>query len=231
MKLNRLCSRLVRGLWYFPKTLYLNFKVLPVKKAVKLPFVVMGHCCLRGVNSKSVKLEGPVHRFMIHFGTQKTAKRGLPVNRTTYVLIDSGGTIIFKGGATFAKGSSICASGGTIVFGDRFSCNVNCFFYCKKHIEFGTDDLLGWDIKIRDNDGHPMYDREHVRINPDADIVFGDHVWVGSYADILKGVSIADGTVIATRSLVTKSNCEENAVIAGVPAKVVKRDVFWEHDV
>lgn len=49
----------------------------------------------------------------------------------------------------------------------------------------------------------------------------GNDVWIGSRVIILGGVTIGDGVVIAAGSIVTK-NVPSYAVVAGVPAKVVK---------
>ena len=46
----------------------------------------------------------------------------------------------------------------------------------------------------------------------------------------MKGVNLADGIVIATRSLVTKSITYESTVIAGIPAKIIKNDVIWDYE-
>ena len=44
----------------------------------------------------------------------------------------------------------------------------------------------------------------------------GDNVWVGDHATVLKGVTIGDNSVVAARSVVTKS-VPENVVVAGIP--------------
>ena len=49
----------------------------------------------------------------------------------------------------------------------------------------------------------------------------GNDVWIGQQAMIMKGVTIGDGAIIAARSVVTK-DVPPYAVVAGVPAKVVK---------
>jgi serine O-acetyltransferase len=50
--------------------------------------------------------------------------------------------------------------------------------------------------------------------------VFGDRVWIGPGAVITGEVRIGSGAVIAANSLVT-SNVPENAVVIGVPARVL----------
>lgn len=56
----------------------------------------------------------------------------------------------------------------------------------------------------------------------------GNHVWIASEVKILKGVSIADGCVIALGSIVTKSFDEENILIGGFPAKKIQDNVSWK---
>jgi acetyltransferase-like isoleucine patch superfamily enzyme len=52
-------------------------------------------------------------------------------------------------------------------------------------------------------------------------IVIGEYVWIGANATILPGVEIGDNAIIAAGAVVTK-HVPENAVVAGVPAKVIK---------
>lgn len=48
----------------------------------------------------------------------------------------------------------------------------------------------------------------------------GDHVWIGTKATIAGEVTVGSGAVIGANSLVT-SNVPENAVVLGVPARVL----------
>lgn len=49
-----------------------------------------------------------------------------------------------------------------------------------------------------------------------------NHVWIGSNATILPGVTIGDWAVVAAGAVVTK-DVPELTVVGGVPAKVLKR--------
>ena len=53
-------------------------------------------------------------------------------------------------------------------------------------------------------------------------IVIDDDVWIGSGAIILDGVHIGQGSVVAAGAVVTK-DVPAHAVVAGVPARVIKR--------
>lgn len=55
-----------------------------------------------------------------------------------------------------------------------------------------------------------------------GDTVVGNDVWIGYGATIMPGVTIGDGAIIATKSVVTK-DVEPYAVVGGNPAKEIKK--------
>lgn len=55
----------------------------------------------------------------------------------------------------------------------------------------------------------------------DKDVIFEGDNWIGAGSIILKGVTIAKGSIIGAGSVVTKSTIE-NGIYAGNPAKFIK---------
>ena len=55
-----------------------------------------------------------------------------------------------------------------------------------------------------------------------GDIIVGNDVWIGYEAIIMSGVTIGDGAIIGTRSLVTK-DVPPYTVVGGIPAKTIKK--------
>ena len=53
-------------------------------------------------------------------------------------------------------------------------------------------------------------------------IKIGDNVWIGSNATILQGVTIRNGAIIGANAVVTK-DVPENTIVAGVPARVIRK--------
>jgi acetyltransferase-like isoleucine patch superfamily enzyme len=53
------------------------------------------------------------------------------------------------------------------------------------------------------------------------DVVVGSNVWVGYGACILRGVRVGDNSIIGSNSVVTR-DVPANAVVGGVPAKVIR---------
>ena len=52
-------------------------------------------------------------------------------------------------------------------------------------------------------------------------VKIGSRVWIGAHATILSGVTVGNNAVIAAGAVVTK-DVPDNAVVAGVPAKIIK---------
>jgi len=67
------------------------------------------------------------------------------------------------------------------------------------------------------------------------DVNIGHNVWVGYGACILRGVSVGDNSIVGTNSVVTR-DVPANAVVAGVPARVIRMreaptDLHWPEPV
>lgn len=94
----------------------------------------------------------------------------------------------------------------------------------------GDDCMLSWNLDIRASDAHVIFDNDTGKIsnrqkNP---LTIGNHCWIGLAARITKNAIIPNNTIVATAAVVSKQFTEENTIIAGNPAKVVKRGVSWD---
>ena len=94
-------------------------------------------------------------------------------------------------------------------------------------IQIGKNCLFSSQIVFRTGDSHTILSADGKRINFAQDIMIADHVWLGHRVLINKGVRIEKDSVVGTGSVVTKQFAESNVVIAGVPAKIVKKDTNW----
>lgn len=95
-------------------------------------------------------------------------------------------------------------------------------------VSIGDDSQLSWGIDIWCTDAHTITNLEGEPINFARSIEIGKHVWVGKDAKIGKNVRILDNSIVGWGSIVTKEFNEPNVIIAGIPAKIVKRGINWD---
>lgn len=98
--------------------------------------------------------------------------------------------------------------------------------YARKKIIIGNNTLIGGNTKIIDNDFHPVdpeirlkTPNENMKIRP---IEIGENVFVGCNCLILKGSKIGNNSVIGAGSVLS-GEIPANSIVAGNPAKVIKR--------
>lgn len=95
-------------------------------------------------------------------------------------------------------------------------------------VEIGKGCMLSSGITFRATDGHAIFDVSTGELlNKSKPISIGDNCWIGSEAVIMKGSVIPNNVIVGSRSLVAKVFHEENVVLAGVPAKIIRRNCGW----
>lgn len=183
--------------------------------------------------SKNVKfgeLEGSVEVEEFSTGSVRFGfggSEGVIEKKYSYFSISDGGKVIFGKNCGISLGNSLRVDGGTLIIGRNFSTNKNCFISCTEMIKIGDDVTFGWDVNLRDSDGHKVYDGELLPNSKKVSI--GNHVWVCSFSHILKGVNIGNDSIVAYKSLVTREFLEDHLLIGGSPAKIIKHNVDWEY--
>lgn len=106
----------------------------------------------------------------------------------------------------------------------------NVYILCQEkcNVKIGKWCMFSREIEVRTTDAHSLIDKATgVRLNNPASIEIGDHVWVSLGCVISKGVVLPNDTIVGAKSFVNGKFIEESTVIAGLPAKVVKRGVTW----
>lgn len=132
-------------------------------------------------------------------------------------------------------------STGKIIIGDNTFIGGS-MFVCVNEILIGNDVMISWGCTIVDNnahsldsqeravdmrDAHRALDEGRIGIYKDWTIVknspieIKDKVWIGFNSIIMKGVTIGEGAIVASGSVVTKS-VPAYAVVGGNPARIIK---------
>lgn len=114
--------------------------------------------------------------------------------------------------------------GEGIVIGDNVGISPNCFLGVRGKIEIGDDTIFGPYVSLH-SENHNYQDMDSpIRLQGTSrsGITIGKNCWIGAKATILDGVTVGDGVVVAAGAVVTK-DVPDNVVVAGVPARVVKK--------
>ena len=117
--------------------------------------------------------------------------------------------------ADFGKGEGIS-------IGDNSGLGVNC--QVRGPLEIGDNVMMGPDVRIMTAKHNttrtdiPMCKQGHF---PKQKVTIGDDVWIGASVIIMPGITIGNGSIIGAGAVITK-NVPEYAVVAGVPAKIIK---------
>ncbi len=110
--------------------------------------------------------------------------------------------------------------GKNIAIGKDVFINSGCHFQDQGGITIGDGSLIGHNVVLAtiNHDLDPAMNRK----NHYAPIHIGAHVWIGSNATVLPGVTIGDWAVVAAGAVVTR-DVQAKTVVGGVPARPIKK--------
>ena len=98
---------------------------------------------------------------------------------------------------------------------------IGCYLDGRNGIIIGKNTWIGPRVSLISmnhcKSDYPSYEGS---CNP---IIIGDNCWLATNVVILAGVKLEDHTVVAAGAVVTRSFEESDIMLAGVPAKIVKR--------
>ncbi len=88
------------------------------------------------------------------------------------------------------------------------------------HIYIGSGTYIAANVGII-TANHDLNDLS--KAAPGKDVKIGDNCWIGMNSVVLPGVTLGERTIVGAGSIVTKSFPEGNCVIAGNPAKEIRK--------
>ena len=125
--------------------------------------------------------------------------------------------------AWIGHGSKIRVHEGEVSIGAKTVIGQDCTISAYQHISIGRECILADRVMMIDFDHGVVEVERPIRLQGiyKRDVHVGHNVWMGYGACVLRGVRIGDNSIVGTSAVVTRS-APENAVLAGVPARVIR---------
>jgi len=131
-------------------------------------------------------------------------------------------------------GTKIRCHEGVVSIGAKTVLGQECTISAYQHVSIGRECVVADRVMLIDFDHGAVEVERPIRLQGiyKRDVRVGNNVWIGYGACILRGVTIGDNAIIGTSAVVTR-DVPPNAVVAGVPAKVIRmreppRAMRWE---
>ena len=189
--------------------------------------VIFGNDCVISSNNKQcIRIIGDNNIIIV--------ENGAKINMSLFTI--RGNNCVIKIGSNFSCvyteffiGDSNCS----IVFGKDNSVHgrdgkiVNIELYEETSVLIGNDCMFSNEIEIRPSDAHSIVDLNCNRLNNGENIVVGNHVWICMRTMLLKGTKVSNNSIIGAGTICNSKFEQENVILAGNPARIVKEKVDW----
>ncbi len=148
--------------------------------------------------------------------------------------IGRGATLRIGRWAWIGHGSKIRVHEGEVSIGAKTVMGQECTISAYQHVCIGRECIVADRVMLIDFDHGVVEVERPIRLQGiyKRDIRVGHNVWIGYGACVLRGVTIGNNSIVGTSAVVTQ-DVPENAVVAGVPARVIRmreapRSMRWE---
>ena len=125
--------------------------------------------------------------------------------------------------AWLGHGCKIRVHEGHVSIGAKSVIGQECTVSAFQHVSIGRECIVADRVMLIDFDHGVTEVERPIRLQGiyKRDVEVGHNVWIGYGACILRGARVGDNCVVGTSAVVTRS-FPANAVIAGIPAKVIR---------
>jgi acetyltransferase-like isoleucine patch superfamily enzyme len=190
---------------------------------------------VQGINNR-INVKGSTAKLTFDINgnnNEVSLEKGSLVENCLIYIRGNNHKVTIKAGVRFYQGEiwiednngELFIGAGTTIQKAHFAVTEN-----DRKIIIGDDCMFATNVEFRTGDSHSIINiSDGKRINPAADIIVEEHVWVGSNVSVLKGVTLGKNCVVGTGSIVTKS-VEAQTIAVGAPSKIIKSNISWLRD-
>jgi acetyltransferase-like isoleucine patch superfamily enzyme len=134
-----------------------------------------------------------------------------------------GGRIRFGRFVWIGDGTKIRCHEGIVEIGAKTVIGQECTISAYQWVRIGEQCVIADRAMFIDFDHGVVEVERPIRVQGiyKRDVEVGSNVWIGYGACILRGVRVGDNSIVGTNAVVTR-DVPANAVVAGVPARIVR---------
>jgi acetyltransferase-like isoleucine patch superfamily enzyme len=159
------------------------------------------------------------------------------LGRQVRIQIGKQGLVRFGSWVWIGRGTKIRCHEGEVRIGAKTVLGEDCTISAYQHVSIGEQCIVADRVMLIDFDHNVAEVERPIRVQGiyKRDVRVGNNVWIGYGAQILRGVTVGDNAIIGASAVVSK-DVPSNAVVAGVPARVIRmrespRALRWDHPV
>ena len=121
------------------------------------------------------------------------------------------------------RGTKIRCHEGVVRIGAKTVLGEDCTISAYQHVSIGEQCIVADRVMLIDFDHAVTEVDRPIRVQGiyKRDVRVGNNVWIGYGAQILRGVTVGDNSIIGASAVVSK-DVPANAVVAGVPARIIR---------
>jgi acetyltransferase-like isoleucine patch superfamily enzyme len=145
------------------------------------------------------------------------------LGRRLEIQIARQGTVRFGRFVWIGDRSKIRCHEGVVEIGAKTVMGQECTISAYQRVRIGEQCVIADRAMFIDFDHGVVEVERPIRVQGiyKRDVEVGSNVWIGYGACILRGVRVGDNSIVGTNTVVTK-DVPANAVVAGVPARIVR---------
>jgi len=139
------------------------------------------------------------------------------------IQIDKRGEVRFGRFCWIGDGTKIRSHEGAVEIGPKTVFGQECTISSYKHVRIGEQCVIADRAMFIDFDHGVVEVERPIRVQGiyTKPVEVGSNVWIGYGACFLRGVRVGDNSIVGTNAVVTK-DVPANAVVGGVPAKLIR---------
>lgn len=232
---------------------YIDY-IYPLKSSVA--FSERNEGILNHLDFRGNEYRGHSSNIVLDVGCKCYIGLNVRIKENVNIILKKNAVLIIEDGCTIQKGASITVDDAILiirkkcVFGNNFlarvsvksyavigagtTCGINFMLAVSRmaYCNIGSDCMISDDVRIQASDSHDMYDlslEKNLWFEKKYKVILGDHVWIGAKSIIRYGANIGNGSIVGIGSWVNKVFVN-NVILAGSPAKLIRKDVAWKRD-